>query len=86
MNNFAHLVLATDPPTRDLLDRNPEPRNGPLISLDMWKMIIGQGIFQLIIILVLYYAGLDILDYLPKELETFIFNTFVFLQIFNVIK
>ena len=57
----------------------------------MWKMIIGQSIFQLVIILVLFYAGQSILGYGDKPEEkikqqTVIFNTFVFLQIFNEIK
>ncbi|CAB4419092.1 unnamed protein product [Rhizophagus irregularis] len=48
MDTLAALALATDPPTIELLDRKPESKNAPLISLDMWKMIIGQSIFQLI--------------------------------------
>ncbi len=92
MDTFAALALATDPPTPDLLDRNPEPRNAPLISLDMWKMIIGQSVFQLVITLLLFYSGPDILNldvHVNKErmtMRTVIFNTFVFLQIFNEIK
>jgi Ca2+-transporting ATPase len=88
MDTFAALALATDPPTIELLDRKPESRSAPLISFDMWKMIIGQSIFQLIITLVLFYAGSSILGLAKEslELQTVIFNTFVFLQIFNEIK
>lgn len=88
MDTLAALALATDPPTIELLDRKPESKNAPLISLDMWKMIIGQSIFQLVITLVLFYAGSSILglDKESIELQTVIFNTFVFLQIFNEIK
>ncbi|CAB4482779.1 unnamed protein product [Rhizophagus irregularis] len=87
MDTLAALALATDPPTIELLDRKPESKNAPLISLDMWKMIIGQSIFQLVITLVLFYAGSSILglDKESIELQTVIFNTFVFLQIFNEI-
>jgi P-type Ca2+ transporter type 2C len=55
----------------------------------MWKMIIGQAIYQLAITLTLYFAGGHILGYNlhdpQKELElnTIIFNTFVWMQIFN---
>lgn len=53
----------------------------------MWKMIIGQSIFQLTITLVLYFAGARIFGYTTTEehdqLQTAIFNTFVFMQIFN---
>jgi P-type Ca2+ transporter type 2C len=50
-------------------------------------MIIGQSIFQLVVTLVIYFAGERIFSYHePKqreELQTAIFNTFVFMQIFN---
>lgn len=55
----------------------------------MWKMIIGQAIFQLVVTFTLYFAGSDILGYDPDsdqkrlELDTIIFNTFVWMQIFN---
>ncbi|CAG8527717.1 11332_t:CDS:2 [Ambispora leptoticha] len=83
MDTLAALALATDPPTEELLDREPEARNAPLISFDMWKMIIGQSIFQLVITLILLYAGSDILHYGHDQLKSLIFNVFVFLQIFN---
>ncbi|KAF9114743.1 hypothetical protein BGX27_009967 [Mortierella sp. AM989] len=108
MDTLAALALATDPPTPDLLDRQPEPRTAPLISFTMWKMILGQSILQLVVTFVLKYKGMDILGYydLPsdlaarpdadlirtpyitfkeQELNTMVFNTFVFLQIFNEI-
>lgn len=55
----------------------------------MWKMIIGQSIFQLVVILVLYFAGGYILHYdvtiesEKLQLDTIIFNVFVWMQIFN---
>lgn len=55
----------------------------------MWKMIVGQAIFQLVITLVLYFAGPEILGYDRRsesqmlQLDTVIFNTFVWMQIFN---
>ncbi|GAB5586217.1 plasma membrane calcium [Umbelopsis nana] len=85
MDTFAALALATDPPTPELLLRNPEPRSAPLITFPMWKMIIGQSIFQVVVTLILLYS--DILDY-PTDstfLQTVVFNTFVFCQIFNEI-
>ncbi|KAG9300428.1 hypothetical protein G9A89_010053 [Geosiphon pyriformis] len=89
MDTLAALALATDPPTKELLNRKPEPRTAPLISFDMWKMIIGQSIIQLVFTLVLFYAGNNILKYKTEEeqskLPTLIFNTFVFFQIFNEI-
>lgn len=77
------MALATDPPTEEILDRKPTPRSAPLISITMWKMIIGQAIFQLTVTLILYFAGPRILGYPSVELASVIFNTFVWMQIFN---
>lgn len=53
----------------------------------MWKMIIGQSIYQLAVTLVLYFAGASILSYQTdgerERLQSTIFNTFVWMQIFN---
>ncbi|KAM0359560.1 hypothetical protein ACHAPY_009790 [Fusarium culmorum] len=89
MDTMAALALATDPPTDDILDRPPQPKSAPLITMNMWKMIIGQSIFQLVVILVLYFAGGAILNYDTSleaeklQLDTIIFNVFVWMQIFN---
>ncbi|KAI8141189.1 PMCA-type calcium-translocating P-type ATPase [Fennellomyces sp. T-0311] len=85
MDTFAALALATDPPTKELLERAPEPRSAPLITFKMWKMIIGQAIFQIIVTVVLLYS--NVLEYEPESpvLQTVVFNTFVFCQIFNEI-
>ncbi|CAJ0542619.1 Ff.00g001690.m01.CDS01 [Fusarium sp. VM40] len=89
MDTMAALALATDPPTDAILDRPPQPKSAPLITMNMWKMIIGQSIFQLVVILVLYFAGGSILNYdlsiesEELQLDTIIFNVFVWMQIFN---
>ena len=87
MDTFAALALATDPPTPSILNRRPEPKSAPLISLTMWKMIIGQSIYQLAVTLILYFGGNSILSYQTSkehdQLNTLIFNTFVWMQIFN---
>nr|XP_036585249.1 calcium-translocating P-type ATPase [Colletotrichum truncatum]KAF6795146.1 calcium-translocating P-type ATPase [Colletotrichum truncatum] len=83
MDTFAALALATDPPTRSVLDRKPDRKSASLITLRMAKMIIGQAIVQLVITLVLNFAGHSMLGYSEKRLNTLVFNTFVWLQIFN---
>jgi len=94
MDTMAALALATDPPSPTVLDRKPEPRDQSLISLTMWKMIIGQSIFQLIVTFVLYFAGHKFLHYgrdiqnphYERDIQnTLIFNTFVWMQIFNAL-
>jgi Ca2+-transporting ATPase len=89
MDTFAALALATDPPTEKILDRLPQGKKAPLITNNMWKMIIGQAIYQMTVTLVLYFAGPEILGYDRSDpiqmldLDTIIFNTFVWMQIFN---
>ncbi|RYO74622.1 hypothetical protein DL764_010775 [Monosporascus ibericus] len=91
MDTFAALALATDPPTDKILDRKPQPKHAPLITTNMWKMIVGQAIFQLTVTLVLYFAGAKILHYDTQnadqmlELDTMVFNTFVWMQVFNML-
>lgn len=96
MDTMAALALATDPPTRTILNRKPDPKSAPLISVTMWKMIIGQAIYQLVVTLVLYFAGKSILGYdamggtddyrtQHRDIHTLVFNTFVWMQIFNAI-
>lgn len=57
MDTLASLALATELPTPDLLLRKPYGRTKPLISKTMMKNILGQGIFQLLIIFSLLFVG-----------------------------
>uniref|UniRef100_A0A8C4NXQ8 Calcium-transporting ATPase n=1 Tax=Dicentrarchus labrax TaxID=13489 RepID=A0A8C4NXQ8_DICLA len=95
MDTFASLALATEPPTEALLLRKPYGRNKPLISRTMMKNILGQGVYQLIIIFTLLFAGEKLFDIdsgrntplhaPPSEHYTIVFNTFVLMQLFNEI-
>ena len=56
----------------------------------MIKMILGQSIYQVIILLVFHFLGHSIpdtnhTDKGDKIMTTLVFNTFVFAQIFNLI-
>jgi len=46
MDTMAALALATEPPSDEVLNRPPHSKKTPLISFHMWRMIIGQSIFQ----------------------------------------
>ncbi|KAL4907051.1 hypothetical protein BDW74DRAFT_176652 [Aspergillus multicolor] len=84
MDSLAALALATDPPTEEILDRKPIKGGAPLISTTMWKMIIGQSIFQLIVTLILHFGPREnFLDYPEDIRRSIVFNTFVWMQIFN---
>lgn len=87
MDTLAALALATDPPQDSVLNRKPERRGSSIISVTMWKMIFGQAIYQLVITFMLYYGSVAIFS-LDDEIErqqrdTLVFNTFVWMQIFN---
>jgi Ca2+-transporting ATPase len=82
-----NIGIATDPPSPYVLERKPEPKSAPLITLTMWKMIVGQAIYQLVVTLVLNFAGQFIFSKWDSSyMQTVVFNTFVFMQIFNQYK
>ncbi len=92
MDTLAALALATDPPQESVLNRKPERKGSSIISTTMWKMIIGQAIYQLLITFLLFFGAPSVLPWydtsadpteLQDEIQTLVFNTFVWMQIFN---
>jgi Ca2+-transporting ATPase len=70
-----------------VLDRKPERKGSSIISTTMWKMILGQAVYQLAITFVLYFVSPQQLPALHEattaQIQTLVFNTFVWMQIFN---
>jgi len=93
MDTLASLALATEAPTEALLDRPPYSTDRPIVSPAMWRNIIGQAIYQLIVLMLIIFAGHEIFDldmngahaHKPTVHFTMVFNTFVMLQLFNEI-
>ncbi|KIL58739.1 hypothetical protein M378DRAFT_86043 [Amanita muscaria Koide BX008] len=86
MDTFAALALATDPASEALLDRKPDEKMAPLFSTDMYKMILFQSTYQIIITLIFHFLGSRILGLDNSAVvQTLVFNAFVFAQIFNSI-
>lgn len=86
MDTLAALALATDPPQDSVLNRKPERRTASIISTTMWKMIIGQAIYQLVITFLIYFGRNSVIpgdDANDAQIQTLVFNTFVWMQIFN---
>ena len=93
MDTFAALALATDPAHPGLFNRPPDRLSSPLFSVDMYKQIFGQSIYQVVIVLIFHFGdakifrfrGLSQYERNEKALQTstFVFNAFVFCQIFN---
>jgi len=91
MDTLAALALATDKPDASILDRKPDGRQKPLISVSTWKMIIGQSFLQLVVTMTVHFAGHKIFfgthhitDHQQTELDALTFNTFVWLQFFKL--
>ncbi|RKO97260.1 hypothetical protein CXG81DRAFT_11701, partial [Caulochytrium protostelioides] len=92
MDSFAALALALDPPTPEMLQRAPSRSNEALVSPVMWKMIIFQAVYQMVVCITLYFTGHHVIDLhgeshggVDARVATLIFNIFVFCQVFNEI-
>ncbi|XVF75759.1 hypothetical protein PTKIN_Ptkin13bG0213000 [Pterospermum kingtungense] len=89
MDTLGALALATEPPNDALLKRPPVTRGASFITKPMWRNIIGQSIYQLIVLGVLNFYGKHLLGLTGSDatsvLNTVIFNSFVFCQVFNEI-
>jgi P-type Ca2+ transporter type 2C len=96
MDTFAALALATEPPKPELLDDKPHGRDDKIVTSVMWRKVIGQSIYQIIVLCILLFFGQSFLDVEsrgPNERWTpengvhftIIFNTFVMMQVFNEI-
>ncbi len=96
MDTFASLALATEPPSDDLLTREPYSRTESLITPIMWRNILGQSAYQIIWLTTLLFFG-DSIFGVPSGRKneiwteangvhyTLIFNSFVLMQAFNEI-
>uniref|UniRef100_A0A0A9DZG0 P-type Ca(2+) transporter n=1 Tax=Arundo donax TaxID=35708 RepID=A0A0A9DZG0_ARUDO len=87
MDTLGALALATEPPNSELMKRAPVGRKGNFISNIMWRNILGQAIYQFIVIWYLQTEGKWLFgikgDNSDLVLNTLIFNCFVFCQVFN---
>ncbi|KAK8716622.1 hypothetical protein V6N13_043927 [Hibiscus sabdariffa] len=89
MDTLGALALATEPPTDELMKRSPVGKKGNFISNVMWRNILGQSFYQFMVIWYLQVKGKAMfsLDGPDSDLtlNTLIFNSFVFCQVFNEI-
>ncbi|KAI3824152.1 hypothetical protein L1987_05601 [Smallanthus sonchifolius] len=87
MDTLGALALATEPPNDALMKRTPVGRHGNFISNVMWRNIFGQSLYQFIVIGLLQTKGKSFYDLHGHNsdliLNTLIFNSFVFCQLFN---
>lgn len=59
MDSLASLALATEEPHDGLLNRKPHDRNEYIISKKMFKHVLGQSIYQFIIIIIMVFACIN---------------------------
>ncbi|XP_020576585.1 probable calcium-transporting ATPase 5, plasma membrane-type [Phalaenopsis equestris] len=89
MDTLGALALATEPPNDDMMKRPPTDRGESIITKSMWRNIADQSVYQLVVLGVLMFKGKHLLKLIGSDvdvvLNTFIFNTFVFCQLFNEI-
>ncbi|KAH1049625.1 hypothetical protein AAZX31_08G044500 [Glycine max] len=83
MDTLGALALATEEPTNDLLKMPPVGRVEPLITRVMWRNLISQALYQVLVLLILQFKGRSIFDVSEKVKNTLIFNAFVLCQVFN---
>ncbi|KAJ3669222.1 hypothetical protein LUZ60_011172 [Juncus effusus] len=89
MDTLGALALATEPPHDGLMKRPPVRKDESFITKVMWRNIIGQSLYQLVVLGVLVFRGKKLLNLqgsnAEKTLNTLVFNSFVFCQVFNEI-
>ncbi|CAN7033587.1 unnamed protein product [Brassica rapa subsp. trilocularis] len=89
MDTLGALALATEPPNNELMKRLPVGRRGNFITNAMWRNILGQSVYQFIVIWFLQAKGKSVFGLDGPDstlmLNTLIFNCFVFCQVFNEI-
>ena len=95
MDSLASLALASEPPVDALLQKPPVNRTDSMITKHMMANMLGQASYQVAVVLTLLFAGPSLLNVEPgHEVEergensvhyTIIFNTFVWMQLFNEI-
>lgn len=103
MDSLASLALASEPPTEELLERDPTNRSKSIIATRMWGNMLGHAMYQITVIMCLLFLGPEVFGFDPGHLVesddglypgykkensehyTLIFNTFVWMQLFNEI-
>jgi P-type Ca2+ transporter type 2B len=93
MDSLASLALASEPPVPELLQKPPVNRSDSMITKHMLANMLGHATFQIIVVLTILFYGPGILNipagYKEKDENsvhyTIIFNTFVWMQLFNEI-
>ena len=96
IDTFAALALATEPPKEEIIRGKPYPKNESIVTPVMWRNVIGQAVFQIVVLSILLFFGHYFLNADLKRPDepwtqengfhyTIIFNVYVFMNLFNEI-
>ncbi|CAL5988856.1 Calcium-transporting_ATPase [Hexamita inflata] len=95
MDSLGALALATQGPTKDILQHPPAKRNASIITPGMLRNVLGIAIYQLFVIILMLFEGFgDKIIMTPASLPaekkmsyryTSIYNFFILAQIVNLI-
>lgn len=85
---FVAPALVADPATENILDGDLYKQTAFLFSVDMYKQIVFQSLYQIAFSLIFHFLGVRILGLddsrdSQKITQTVVFNAFVLAQIFN---
>jgi Ca2+ transporting ATPase len=93
MDSLASLALASEPPVDSLLEKPPVNRTDSMITKRMWANMLGHACYQITVVMVLLFAGPALLKVEAGHIVedrgdnsihyTIIFNSFVWMQLFN---
>lgn len=84
MDTFASIGIATNPMSADLMKTPPGPREQFVVTLPMLRSIIPQSLYQIACQLIVFFVTPQLIDISDKQLSGFMFNMFIFTQIFNL--
>lgn len=96
MDSLAAIALASEPPSLEVLNRQPVNRSESIISEQMWYNMVGQAVYQVVVMCLMIYSP-GWMPGLPENDDdannpmtgagskqyTMVFNTFVLMQLFN---
>uniref|UniRef100_A0A7S3IIW0 Cation-transporting P-type ATPase C-terminal domain-containing protein n=1 Tax=Strombidium inclinatum TaxID=197538 RepID=A0A7S3IIW0_9SPIT len=90
MDTFAALALSTEHPDENVIKGKNYKRDVRILSRSIWRQIIGVALWSILVMVVMMILGMFMIeksnDLNPNaKLYTYLFNVFIFLQLFNEI-
>ena len=80
MNLITHtlgtLAIAIEQSTKELMKKPPVDQTKPLIINIMWRNLLAQALYQIVVFLILQFKGESIFSVTEKVNDTLIFTTF----------